>query len=154
PPGSLPDTLLEAEGERPSRGGLAEGKTPCEARFCARTPQDGEQPEPTKPKDAFVAPIVAIEAGALPMMDTRGSQGRQPPEAEKDHQEHPVETRAVGEHGSFPIPAAALEILERRFDAHPAGRVADTLASGGPVRDDDPGLWLGRLPGRTHLGSQ
>src|SRR5262249_1838302 len=144
----------KAEGECPSRGGLAEGQAPREASCGDRIPQDGEQPEPTKPKDALVAAIVAIEAGALPMMHTRGGQMRQPPEAEKDDQEQPIETRAVGEHSPFPIPAAAFEVLEGGFHAHPAGIVAKTLASRGPIGDDDPGLPLVRFPSRTYLGSQ
>jgi hypothetical protein len=33
-------------------------------------PQDIQEPEPSEPKDTLITPVHAIEALALPMMDT------------------------------------------------------------------------------------
>ena len=76
-------------------------------------------------------------------MGARGRQGREPPEAEKDDHEPPIEARSVRYHrpfqvpsrslpgpfqvpsrslpGPFQVPAAQLPILKGRFDAHSAG---------------------------------
>ena len=77
---------------------------------------------------------------------------RQPPEAEKDHQEQPIQTRAVGEHGPFQIPAATFQVLEGGFDAHASCVLADALASRGSVGEHDPGLALVRLEGSHSPG--
>jgi hypothetical protein len=59
---------------------------------------------------------MAVELGALSVMETGRCQMRQPPEAEEDDQEEPIQTRAVRDHGAFEVPAAPLEILEGRFN--------------------------------------
>ena len=77
---------------------------------------------------------------------------RQPPEAEKDDEEQPIEARSVGDDRPFQVPAAPLQILKGRFDAHSAGIRAQALPSGGLIGEDDPGIVLVGLPTRTHLG--
>jgi hypothetical protein len=79
---------------------------------------------------------------------------RQPPEAAKDDQEQPIAARAVRHHRPFQVPAAPLQIVKGRFDAHCAGLRAHPLPSRGPVGDEDPGLLSLGLPGGTDRGRQ
>jgi hypothetical protein len=73
-------------------------------------------------------------------------------ETEKDDEEQTIEARAVSDDRAFQVPATAFEILEGRFDAHPAGILAQALPSRWSVRDDDPGILLVGLPAGTDLG--
>ena len=144
-----PRHFSEAKRKRPSRGGFSEGQAPFQTCVGDGAPQDIEEPEPSQPKDAFVASVMAVEPSPLPMMDAGRRQMRQPPEAEKQHQQQPIQPCAVGDHRSFQVPATALEILEGRFDPHSAGVLAHALPSGRSVGEDDPGLVLPGLPSRA-----
>ena len=53
-------------------------------------PQDIQEPEPSEPKDTLVAPIHAIKALALAMMDTGCGQVRDPPHGQKQCQQEAI----------------------------------------------------------------
>jgi hypothetical protein len=57
-----------------------------------------------------------IKARPLSVVDAGSGQMGQPPEAEKDDQQQPIQTRSIRDDRAFQIPATAFEILEGRFN--------------------------------------
>jgi hypothetical protein len=49
-----------------------------------------QEPEPSEPKNALIAPIYAVKALTLPMMETGCRQMRDPPHGQKQRQEQAI----------------------------------------------------------------
>src|SRR6059058_1618805 len=76
-------------------------------------------------KEAFIAPITAIKASPLPLMDAGGRQMGEPPPRQKEGEQEPIQTHTITRHAGFQVPAATLALLKSGRDAHARGILAE-----------------------------
>jgi hypothetical protein len=116
-------------------------------RCCLQLPPEQiVQPQASESKDAFVPPVVPVEAISLPLLQAGCRQMTDPPPPQAEHQQQALQPSTVSNHGALAVPAPPFAVLERGLHPHSASVLAHALASGRLVREQEPGFLLAWLP--------
>jgi hypothetical protein len=93
--------------------------------------------------------IIAIRP---PMMHTGSGQMSEPPDEQKEHQEHAIQPIQPPHMTGFPIPATTFQILKGGLDPHAPTILGEPFASRRLIGKHEQGLLFPRLPTRAQIG--
>src|ERR1051326_672916 len=76
----------------------------------------------------------------------------QPPDDQKEDQEHAIHAIKTTNMTLFPVPATTFKILKRRFDAPTPAILLDALGTSRQIRNDQESFLFILVPTRTQIG--
>lgn len=76
----------------------------------------------------------------------------QPPDGEKEHEQHPIDAIQPAHMTAFPLPPTTLQILEGGFHSPPQAILSQAGSTCGTVRNDQQSFFLMRVPIGTQVG--